>query len=121
MFFFRYCQGGRGGQGYSQRIFRSAPVALKRVERLRHSEQRALSAPSIVTPLIKRQSPVRSPELQRSWLYFLPPSLGLGAPLRPTLLFPMPVPQNRLYLLRRKAHSLQKHPQVIQQIGDLSR
>jgi hypothetical protein len=38
MFFFRHSQGGRWiGQGYSQRIFRSAPVALKRVERLRHS------------------------------------------------------------------------------------
>jgi len=62
-------KGRRGGQGYSQRILRSAPVALKRVERLRHSGQRALSAPSIGTPLIKGQSPVRPPELQRSWLY----------------------------------------------------
>jgi len=106
MFFFsEIVKGGRGGQGYSQRILRSAPVALKRVERLRHSGQRALSAPSIGTPLIKRQSPVRPPELQRSRLYTegRQPQKVPGFPLGG---IPPPAPNHKRHLRGRSGFYL---------------
>jgi hypothetical protein len=100
MFFFGYCQGGAGRPRVETAHSQERTRRFEKAERLRHSGQRALSAPRIGNPLIKHQSPVRPPELQRSWLYTegrqpqKVPGLPLGG-------IPPPAPSHKRHLRGR--------------------